>query len=327
MRHVIFPLAVVSVLLAFGSLHLGIRFTPTGEVIAALRGRGDTSAALIVQSLRLPRAILAVIVGASLGLAGLLMQTVMRNPIAEPGLLGVNAGAAFAVVILLTLWPGASILSVMLVSALGAAAAVACVLGLALSTASGLSPIFLLLAGVTIAALLNAGLQVLIILDEAVMEELLFWLAGAFVDRPLEGLWFALPVVALAVIAVFRYRAALDVLATDDATAETLGVDVLRMRLGFLAGVALLSGACVALAGPIAFVGLVAPHLARLSGARSMGSLMPLSMLWGAVLAQAADILARFVLYPSEAPVSAVMAIVGVPLLIALLRRRRIVAA
>ncbi|RVT84344.1 iron ABC transporter permease [Rhodobacteraceae bacterium CCMM004] len=327
MRPAVPALIAASAGLALASLHLGVRFTPPGEVLAALAGRGEGQAALIVQSLRLPRAVLAVVVGASLGLAGLLMQTAVRNPIAEPGLLGVNAGAAFAVVLLLTLVPGAAMTQVMLTAALGAAVAVVCVMGLALSTASGMSPVFLLLAGVTIAALLNAGLQVLILLDEAVMEELLFWLAGAFVDRPIDGLWIALPLLALVALAVVRFRAALDVLGTDDATAATLGVDVLRTRLGFLGAVALLSGASVALAGPIAFVGLVAPHLARLSGGRGTAALLPLTMLWGAVLAQSSDILARFVLYPSEAPVSAVMAMVGVPLLVLLLRRRRIAAA
>ncbi|MEM6727000.1 MAG: iron ABC transporter permease [Pseudomonadota bacterium] len=327
MHRLTVALTLVSLALAFASLHLGIRFTPTAEVLAALSGEGDDAAAIIVRSLRVPRAILALVIGASLGLAGLLMQIVLRNPIAEPGLLGVNAGAAFAVVLLLTSVPGAGIAAIMGAAGLGAALAVAGVMGLALSTATGLSPAFLLLAGVTIAALLNAGLQVLIILDEAVMEELLFWLAGAFVDRPLTGLWIALPIMAVALIAVVRFRAALDVLGTDDATAATLGVDVFATRLGFLAAVAALAGAAVALAGPVAFVGLVAPHLARLSGAQGTGALLPLTLLWGAILAQTADILARFVLYPSEAPVSAVMAIVGVPLLIVLLRRRRIAMA
>ncbi|MEL6679571.1 MAG: iron ABC transporter permease [Pseudomonadota bacterium] len=314
-------------LLAWLSLHLGIRATPPSDILRAIWGTDQDAQALIVRNLRIPRAVLAIAVGGALGLAGLLMQTVTRNAIAEPGLLGINAGAAFAVVVVITLAPDAGIWAIMLAAAVGALAATALVMSLVIATGSGMSPITLLLAGVSIAALLNAGLQVLIILDEAVLEDLLFWLAGAFVDRPLVGLWVSVPVLVGAAALCYGTRHTLDVLTTDDASATTLGVPVVKMRLVLLCTVALLAGSAVALAGPIAFVGLVAPHLARLSGARRHAELIPVSILWGAVLCIAADILARYVLYPTEAPVSAVMALIGVPLLIALLRRRRTVAA
>ncbi|MBO6792172.1 MAG: iron ABC transporter permease [Dinoroseobacter sp.] len=305
-------------------LHLGIRLNSPGEVLRALLSDGSEAADLIIRNFRLPRGILAAVIGAGLGLAGLLMQTVTRNPIAEPGLLGINAGAAFAVVALLTYDPTVSTLFVMAVAAIGGLGAAALVFGLAFSTGAGASPIHMLLAGVTIAALLNAGLQVLIILDEAVMEELLFWLSGAFVDRPLTGLLIALPVLAASTLMAFFFHNTLDVLQTDDATAETLGVPVARTRAFAVLLAALIAGVCVAMAGPVAFVGLIAPHLARLSGARGHWELIPVTIAWGAVLALSADILARFVLYPTEAPVSAVLAIVGVPLLIWLLRRKRL---
>ncbi|MEO0636813.1 MAG: iron ABC transporter permease [Pseudomonadota bacterium] len=326
MARALFFLASTAAILFVVGLHVGVRFTSPDVVLAALFDEAQDASGLIVQNLRLPRGILALFVGASLGLSGLLMQCLMRNQIAEPGLLGVNAGAAFAVVCLLSVYPASAISSVIAAAAIGAAAATALVLTLSLATGGGLSPIFLLLAGVTIAALLNAGLQVLIILDEAVMEELLFWLAGAFVDRPIEGLWIVVVLVGLAVLLTWRFQPALDVMSTDDATATTLGVDVAKMRLIFLGIAALLAGACVAFAGPIAFVGLVAPHLARLTGARGMAQLVPLSVLWGVNLALAADLLARFVLYPSEVPVSAVLAVIGVPTMLFLLKRRRLLA-
>lgn len=305
-------------------LHLGVRtYTPL-QVWAALMHGGEDTATIIIRDLRVPRMALATVIGAALGLSGLLMQSVTRNPIAEPGLLGVNAGAAFAVVLLITLAPGASFTAMALAAALGALTAAALVFGLAYSAGGGLSPIQLLLAGVTVAALLIAAMQVLIILNETVLEELLFWLSGSFADRPLTGLWAAIAGLAVGAGLALALSGALDVLQTDDATAESLGVPVVRLRFGLLAVAALLAGLSVALAGPVAFLGLVAPHLARLAGAQRHRELIPLSLLFGVFLGLAADLMARFILYPTEAPVSAVMALVGVPLLVALLRRNRL---
>lgn len=310
--------------LAILSLHLGIRFTPPAQVWAALTGDGQDAAALIVRRLRVPRMVLALAVGAALGLAGLLMQTATRNPVAEPGLLGVNAGAALGAVLVLTLAPVAGMAPMMGGAALGALAATLAVFALVRAVGPAISPIHMLLGGVAVSALLATGLQVLILMDEAVMEALIFWLAGGFADRPLTGLAFALPLVALAFAATLLLAPLLDVLMTDDATAATLGARVGLARIGALTLAALLAGSSVAMAGPVAFVGLIAPHLARLTGAEGHRQLVPLAALWGMALAMAADILARFVLYPTEAPVGAVMALFGVPLLIMLLRRARL---
>ncbi|MEM7721109.1 MAG: iron ABC transporter permease [Pseudomonadota bacterium] len=305
-------------------LHLGVRFYAPGQVWAALTQGGDDTASIIIRDLRVPRMALAIVIGAALGLAGLLMQSVTRNPIAEPGLLGVNAGAAFAVILLITLFPGAPFAMMAGVAALGALVAAALVFGLAYSAGGGLSPIQLLLAGVTVGALLIAGMQVLIILNETVLEELLFWLSGSFADRPLIGLRVAIIGLVVGVGLAMALSGALDVLQTDDATVESLGVPVVRLRFGLLAVAALLAGISVALAGPVAFLGLVAPHLARLAGAQNHRQLIPLSLIFGVFLGLAGDLMARFILYPTEAPISAVMALVGVPLLVTLLRRNRL---
>ncbi|MEM7768782.1 MAG: iron ABC transporter permease [Pseudomonadota bacterium] len=305
-------------------LHLGVRVYAPGQVWAALTQGGTDTASIIIRDLRVPRMALAIVVGAALGLAGLLMQSVTRNPIAEPGLLGVNAGAAFAVVVLITLAPGASFVTLALVAAFGALTAAVLVFGLAYAAGGRVSPVQVLLAGVTVAALLVAGLQVLIILNEAVLEELLFWLSGSFADRPVTGLWLAVAVLMAGVALALGVSGALDVLQTDDATAESLGVPVLRLRFGMLAVAALLAGVSVALAGPVAFLGLVAPHLARLCGAVRHRDLIPLSLIFGVALGLAADLVARFILFPTEAPISAVMALLGVPLLVTLLRRNRL---
>ncbi|QBY01746.1 iron ABC transporter permease [Rhodophyticola sp. CCM32] len=322
---VAFPAVLVTCFgLAVLGLHLGVRAYAPVQVWTALTAGGDSATDVIIRDLRVPRMALAIIVGAALGLAGLLMQSVTRNPIAEPGLLGVNAGAAFAVVMLITLSPGAGFGSIALCAGLGALLAAALVFGLAFSAGGGLSPIQLLLAGVTVAALLISAMQVLILMNESVLEELLFWLSGSFADRPLTGLWVVLAGLAAGTLIALALSAALDVLRTDDATAQSLGVPVFRLRFGVLAIAALLSGLSVALAGPVAFVGLVAPHLARLAGAETHRHLIPLSLIFGVMLGLSADLMARFILYPTEAPVSAVTALVGVPLLLVLLRRNRI---
>lgn len=302
-------------------LHVGVRAYSSAEVWRAISGADTDATAIIIRDLRVPRMVLTVLVGGALALAGLMMQSLTRNPVAEPGLLGVNAGAAFAVVVLLTTVPGASTWATMVVAAMGATAAAALVFGLALAVGAAMSPVHLLLAGVSVAGLLMAGVQVLVILNEQTLEELIFWLSGSFVDRPLAGVWLVAVGLAVGAGLCLANAPALDALRADDATASALGVDVARLRLGLLAGAAVLAGCCVALAGPISFVGLVAPHLARLSGARGHGQLIPRTVIFGTLLALSADVLARFLLYPTEAPVSAVMALIGVPVLVALLRR------
>ncbi len=314
-------------LLALASLQLGLRLHGPVEIWQALATDADDQTSLIIRTLRVPRTVLAVVVGAALGVSGLLMQVATRNAIAEPGLLGVNAGAAFAVVLAVTLSGSLGLATLTGLAALGALAASAVVFGLALTGGLGVSPVHLLLAGVTVAGLLSAGTQVLISLDQAAIKELLFWLSGAFAGRPLESLLFAAPLMVGTLALVLLFARTLDVLQADDATAVALGVPVRAARLAALLGASLLAGASVALAGPVAFVGLVAPHLARFSGLRDHLRLIPVTALCGAILALAADILARFVIYPSEAPISAVTALAGVPVLILLLRRARLVPA
>lgn len=316
-------LGLATLLLAVVSLHLGARATAPGAVWRALTGSGMDAEALIVRTLRVPRAVLAASVGAMLGLSGLLMQGATRNPIAEPGLIGVNAGAALAVVATVVLWGDPGPMALVGIAAAGALLAGGLVFGLVAATTPGFPPAGLLLSGMAVSSLLAAGVQVLVLLDEAALEELLFWLAGAFADQPLDRLLLGLLALGAGAAGALALAPSLDALATDDATAGALGVDAARVRVAALGSAAVLAGAGVALAGPVAFLGLAAPHLARLTGARGHRALVPAALLWGALLALAADVAARYVLHPTEAPVSAVTALLGVPLLVVLLRRGR----
>ncbi|MEM8588673.1 MAG: iron ABC transporter permease [Pseudomonadota bacterium] len=310
-------------LLMLASLHLGLRHYAPWQVFDAVFANGQGTDALIIRTLRLPRTFNALAVGAALAVSGLLMQSTTRNPLAAPGVLGVNAGAALAVVVGLSAFGIASLSALAGLAAFGAMAATALVFGITLSAGASFSPVHVLLAGVTVAALLASFTQILLVTDESTMEALLFWLAGGFADRPLILLAIAAPFMAIAFLAVMPMTRALDALMTDDASAQALGVPVVRIRLTALGLAAILAGLSVSVAGPVAFIGLIAPHIARRLGVRGHAQLVPAAALVGAMLAVAADILARYLVSPGEAPVGAVLALIGVPVLIALLRSRR----
>jgi iron complex transport system permease protein len=316
-------LAGAALLLAFGmalSLHLGVRQNTPGEVWSALFGGASDTTALVIATLRVPRTLIAPLVGAGLGLAGLLLQSVSRNPLASPDLLGINAGAALAVVLAVSVFNVTALLPLALIAAIGALGTTALVFALSAAAGGAMTPVNTLLAGVTLAGFFAAATQVVLVIDETAMETLIFWLSGGFVDRSLSLLAITAPVVAIGlVVALFNARA-LDVLAADDQSAAALGVPVSALRGLMLGMAALLAAAAVTTAGPVSFVGLVAPHIARRLGGLDHALLVPLSALVGASLAVYADVAARFIIYPSEAPVGAVLAFVGVPALVLLLQ-------
>lgn len=306
------------------SLHAGHRMLAPTDVWAGLMMGGDSTDAIVARTLRLPRTLTAIAAGGALALAGLVMQTAMRNSLAEPGLLGVNAGAGLAVVIAFSSFGVASLGGLAFWAVVGAMMAAMLVFGIALSAGSNAPPMQFLLAGVTVAALLGAITQIILLADEGTLEALLFWLSGSFVDRGIGQLRIALPVMILLLIVTVLLRRVLDALMIDDATALAIGVPVLPARAGALAIAATLAGLSVSIAGPVGFVGLISPHIARQIVSVSHSQLIPMSIVIGMGLALSADILARLIAAPEEVPVGAVLAIVGVPVLIALLRRGRL---
>jgi iron complex transport system permease protein len=303
------------------SLLLGYRAYSFGELWAALVAFDGSEAHTVIRSYRLPRAVVAPVVGAALGVAGVVVQTLARNRIASPDTLGLNAGASLAVVAASAGFGISSAVGLSLAAASGAFLTSLLVFALA-ATAGGLSPLRIVLIGVTFAGLMNALVEVVLTINEAELQQLLFWLSGAFVDRPLSLVGNALPLVlAGTLIAAFLARA-LDALQTDDATAQGLGAPLLLIRVASFVAVSLLTGAAVAMAGPVAFIGLVVPHAARALVGSRHGQQLAAGALIGAVYATGADILARFVIFPTEAPVGAITAVVGAVLLLVLLRRR-----
>lgn len=311
------------------SLHAGLTFYSPATVWEALRG-ADGADALIVTTLRVPRTLIGLAAGAALGVSGLLMQSVTRNPVAEPGLLGINAGAALFVTLAVTVFGVSSLAGIGVAAVAGALVTTGLVFTISLSAGGGANPATTLLAGFTVAALLSSFTQTLLLVDETALETLLFWLSGSFADRPLELLRLGGPLLILGLAGSLYLATALDVLRLDDVSAHAVGVNVAGVRIGALTLAALLAAGTVAMAGPIMFLGLAAPHIARLLAGTALPStrqLILLTLLTGALLAVSADILARIVVSPGEAPMSAVLALAGVPMLIHILRRRQGLAA
>ena len=303
------------------SLTLGYKIYALDQVFAALFTADGSETAVVIAGLRLPRALIAPLTGAALGMAGVMVQTLSRNRIASPDTLGLNGGASLAVVVASIVFGIQSLAGLSLAAAFGAFVTSILVFGVAAS-AGGLSPLKIVLVGVTFASLSHALVEVLLTSNEAQLQQLLFWLSGAFVDRPISLFYNGLPVVGVGAILAIGLSRALDALQADDSTAAGLGVPLAAVRgLAFLA-VALLTGAAVSMAGPVAFVGLVVPHAARrLVGLRHIHQL-PAAALFGAVYTTLADVAARFVIYPVEAPVGAITAVVGAVVLLVLLARR-----
>ncbi len=303
------------------SMTLGYRVYSLDQVWAALVAHDGSETATVIAGLRLPRALIAPLAGAALGMAGVMVQTLSRNRIASPDTLGLNAGASLAVVVATIVFGVQSLVGLSLAAALGALITSIIVFGVA-AGAGGLSPLKIVLVGVTFASLAHAVVEILLTSNEAQLQQLLFWLSGAFVDRPISLFFNGLPVVLVGAAIGFVLATALDALQADDSTAAGLGVPLVAVRgLAFLA-VSLLTGAAVSMAGPVAFVGLVVPHVARrLVGLRHRHQLAA-AALAGAIYATIADVAARFVIYPVEAPVGAITAVVGAIALLVLLMRR-----
>lgn len=303
------------------SLTLGYKLYSLAEVWTALFANDGSETATVIAGLRLPRALIAPLAGAALGMAGVLVQTLARNRIASPDTLGLNAGASLAVVLATVVFGVQSVVGLSLAAAFGALLTSIVVFGVA-AGAGGLSPLKIVLVGVTFASLAHAVVEIILTSNEAQLQQLLFWLSGAFVDRPISLFFNGLPVVLAGAALAFLLTTALDAMQADDSTAASLGVPLVAVRgLAFLA-VSLLTGAAVSMAGPVAFVGLVVPHVARrLVGLRHRHQLAA-AALSGAIYATLADVAARFVIYPVEAPVGAITAAVGAATLLALLMRR-----
>ncbi|MWV49455.1 iron chelate uptake ABC transporter family permease subunit [Rathayibacter sp. VKM Ac-2803] len=313
---------VLAVLLAasvVASLAVGSRPVPVPAALDALLHGGTSADALIVRDLRLPRTATGLLVGAALGAAGLLMQAVTRNRLADPGLLGVNAGASAAVVVAIAFFGVGTAGGYVWFAFAGAAAAA--VLVHLVGGGDGRDPIGTVLAGVALSACLGALIGIVTLLDEETFESYRFWVVGSLERRELDTATALSPFVLLGLAVAAIVVPALNQLALGHDTARALGVRPAVVILGAGAAITLLCGAATAAAGPLAFVGLLVAHLVLSVSGPDLRVGLPLAVLGGALVVVASDVLGRILAAPAELEVGIVTALVGAPLLFHLATR------
>jgi iron complex transport system permease protein len=306
--------AILALVLAFIlSLALGAAAIAPGTVVGALTDYDGSNDHVIVRTVRLPRALIAATVGASLAVAGTVMQGLTRNPLASPSILGINAGAALAVVATVFLL-GSPTLTVYAWSAfLGAAGAAALVYALSGLTRTGATPLALTVAGAALSAVLSSLTTVLLVLNQRTLDEIRFWLAGSVAGRDIGLYVQAVPYLALGLVLALAIGRQLTTLSLGEDVARGLGQRTGLVRALAGVSVVLLAGGSVAVAGPIGFVGLVVPHAARLIVGTDYRWLLPYAAIGGAILLLLADIAARLVIWPQELPVGVMTALIGGP--------------
>ncbi|MCW2742554.1 MAG: fepD [Blastococcus sp.] len=318
-------LLVLLVVVAVLSIAVGARSIAPVDAWSAVFAPTGTDDDVVVRALRLPRTALGLVVGLALGVAGGLIQGHTRNPLADPGLLGVSAGAAFAVCLAVFAFGVTSVTGSVWFALAGALLASVVVFVIGTMGDGGGSPVTLALAGAAVTALLTSLISALVLMDSTTLDTYRFWVVGSLVGRGEGVLVQVLPFVAVGLIFAAVNAPALNTLQMGEDVARGLGQRIGLARAGGIAAVALLTGAAVSVSGPIAFVGLVVPHVARAITGPDHRWLLPYSGLLGAVLLLAADVLGRVLARPGELPVGLVLAFVGAPFFIALVRRRRLV--
>lgn len=326
-RHrVLVPGLIALVLVAaLASLALGAVPLAPQRVLAALAGHGDRIAEIIVLELRLPRAMIGLAVGAMLGLSGAVLQGYLRNPLAEPAVLGASNAAALGAVA--AIYFGLAERHVLVLPLLAISGGLGALMLLFALAGRSESPLTLILAGIAVSTLAGAGISLALNLSPnpfAAME-IMTWLLGSIENRSMAHVWIALPCIAIGIALLLFDGRSLDALSLGEDGARSLGVDLARARLRLLLGVAVGVGGAVAVSGAIGFVGLVVPHLLRPFTDRSPSAVLVPSMLGGAVLLTLADVLVRLAPTSSELKLGVVTAFLGVPVfLVFLLRERRL---
>ena len=312
---------------AVGSLLVGAASVPPGAVLDLITGRGPLQGTdrTVVLSIRLPRIVAAILSGGSLAVAGAGFQALTRNPLAEPSILGVSAGAAFGVVLGQVSGLGQGVVEALGLTAFGFAGAITAGLAVYLiaSSAAGLPVHTLLLAGVIVGIFFSAAITVLIsIVDTNRLGGVIYWLLGSVAPIPTGALGIFALATAAGVWLVLGQARALTLLALGEESALELGVDAVRVKRRIFAGAALLTGSVVAFVGPIGFVGLIVPQALRMLLGSDNRVLVPAALLGGGAFLLAADTLARTVVAPAELSVGVLTSFCGAPFFIWLLRRR-----
>ena len=316
---------VTGSLLLVGSIALAISVGAANLDLAAvwravLHYDATREADQIVMSLRLPRELGAAIVGAAFAVSGAIMQGLTRNPLAEPGLLGLNAGASFALACIYAFLPSVSYLSILFLSFLGAGLGAGIVLGLGTLKEGGMTPLRITLAGAAVSTLFTALAEGIAIYYK-VSQDLSFWIAGGVSGVNWNQLKIIFPIILLGIVLSFLLSRELTVLSFGEEVAKGLGQRTFLVKIILMVIVFILAGAAVSIVGAVAFVGLIIPHIVRFLVGTDYRWVLPCSAIFGSLFMVLADAIAKTVNAPFETPIGAVVAIAGIPFFFYLVRR------
>lgn len=306
------------------SLTFGSNSVSFKQMINALLNQADTSVESIIVRERIPRTIFSILAGASLALSGTLMQSITRNPIADPSILGVNMGSSFCVVLGITFFGIHTHLQYIMFALFGAAVTTVFVYYIASLGSGGTTPIKLALAGSATSAILSSAISTVILPRQDVMNAYRFWQVGSVGGASYELILAVLPFTIVGILIGICSAPALNALALGDEMATGLGVNVGLIRLVCAFAGVLLCGSITAIAGPIAFVGLMVPHTVRLIFGSSLKIIVPLSLIFGAILLTISDVLGRVLGSPGEIEVGVITALLGAPILIIIARKAKV---
>lgn len=317
--------AAVTVLLFLmvSSIAIGSNDIPLSTVWQALWDNSGRSDDYVVWNMRMPRALAAACVGVAMGVSGALIQALTRNPLADPGLLGVNAGAAFFVALGIAVFGMTSISDYMWLAFAGALVVTAAVYAIGSAGRDPADPVRLTVAGVALAAVLSGIVSAMILLDPRAFDQMRSWSAGSVAGLDLDVLMPVLPFLAIGLVLAVAASRPANTVALGDELAASLGANVTRARVLVIVAVTLLAGGATAIAGPVAFVGLVVPHVARWITGPDQRWILAYTIALAPSLTLAADVAGRVLLADGEIPVGIMTAFVGAPVLVMLVRRRR----
>ncbi|NFE78981.1 iron ABC transporter permease [Clostridium sporogenes] len=315
-------LTILTFILCYLSITKGYIHTSYNTLIEAYKSFDNSKEHIIIRTSRIPRTLNSLLVGGALGVSGLLAQVLTRNKLASPSILGINSGAVLTLVIALTYFPNISSLGLVWIAFLGALLASVLVYLLCGGLSGDIRPMELTLGGTALGALFFSLAQGILYKNETALEQVIYWMTGSVEGQKLEVIIKFIPVVLVIMIFTLLIGKKLNVFSLGEEMARSLGMKTIYLKIVIITIVAILSGVSVALAGPIAFIGLITPHIVHKFIGTDYRWLIPFSILTGASILLLADIMSRFIVYPKEVPVGALTALIGGPFFIYIAKRR-----
>ncbi|WP_172195563.1 FecCD family ABC transporter permease [Saccharibacillus qingshengii] len=308
-------------LVVVGAILVGAKNVSLPDIWIALTDPGRSNADIsIIRELRLPRELGGVLVGSALAVSGAIMQGLTRNPLADPGLLGVTAGANAALAVVFAFTPAAGYFGVMLACFAGAAVGVLFVFGVLALRGKSISPMRMVLAGAAVSALLSAAAEA-ISLEFKISKSVSMWTSGGLIGTSWSQLLAISPVIAIGIAVSLLLSRQLTLLSLNESTAVGLGLNTRWVKLALYIVITLLAGAAVSLVGNLAFVGLMIPHVVRIFAGTDYRAILPLSAICGAIFMVLADTLGRMLNAPMETPIVAIVAVLGLPFFLFIVRK------